>query len=359
MNNKTSNKFFSKSIYQEIIPSDNFWRRVDELVDWNTWEKRLSKLYKNQHGGNTNWPPTMMLKILLLQRVYNASDRKTEELCTQNIYIKYFLGLEIQEKSPDYSSINKFRNLVLKKYGIEFYEQLMESILVALSDKGLKFTGTYAVDSSITEADVNTWKDKERVAEGSKERDEDASWTAKSRPNKSNDNSKSSRTKYYFGYKTHLIGDINNHMITGIIPDTAKHHDNNYIEKLVRKTQKKRTISKLTADAGYDDAFSINLFEREMGITTAIRIRKNRTNQIDYENEGFWMAYKEDPERQDLLKERGKIERFFADMKRNHGLERCRYLGKEKFEMQSYLTAIVYNLKIGIKQVFGLGLGLV
>ena len=358
MNIKKSNKFFSSAIYQQLIPQDNFWKKVDELINWKKLSQRISKIYKNTNVGNSNWPPEMMLKILLIQRVYNASDRKMEELCTQNIYVKYFLGLEIQEKSPDFTSICKFRNLVLKRSGISFYEELMTEIIVSLSDKGLKFTGTYAVDSTITNADVNTWKDKERVSEGKDKRDKDASWTAKSRPNKSNKDS-SFKTTYYYGYKTHLIGDIGNHMITGIIPQTARHHDNNFIEDLVRKVNKRQSVDKLTADAGYDDAFNINLFEGEMGITTAIRIRKNRSNQEDIDNEGFWIAYKEDPKRQDLLRERGKIERFFADMKRNHGLERCKYVGLKKYEMQSYLSAIAYNLRIGIKQVFGLGLGLI
>ncbi len=359
MNSKKTNKFLSRSIYQNIIPEDNFWRRVNELINWGKLSKQLSNLYKNEHGGNTNWSPETMLKILLLQRVYNASDRKTEELCTQNIYVKYFLGLEIQEKAPDYSSISKFRNSVLKKYGIQFYETLMEEILVSLSNKGLQFSGTYAVDSSITDADVNTWKDKKREEAGEDKRDKEASWTAKSRPKKSKDKTTSCHTKYYYGYKTHLIGDIENQMITAIIPKTASPHDNNFIQELVKKTTGKHNVKELTADAGYDDAFNINLFEKDMGIKTAIRIRKNRTNQQDIENENFWLAYKEDPERQNLLKKRGKIERFFADMKSNHGLRRCKYIGEEKFEMQSYLTAIVYNLKIGIKQVFGLGLALI
>ena len=35
-------------------------------------------MYKNTHCGNYNWSPVLMLKTLLLQRIYNASDRERQ-----------------------------------------------------------------------------------------------------------------------------------------------------------------------------------------------------------------------------------------------------------------------------------------
>lgn len=354
MKQKKQNKFLSKAIYQELVPENSFWRKVNELVDWDKWTKSLEKLYKNDNGGNSNWSPKIMLKILLIQRVYNTSDRKTQELCTQNIMVKYFLGLEVQEGAPDYSTISKFRSGILKEYGAEFYEEFFEEILVRLQEKGLKFSGTYAVDSTISDADVNTWKDKQRQEEGKAKRDQDASWTAKSRPNKKGDRNKNT---YYYGYKSHTLVDIEKQIITAVIPDTASPHDINYAEELIEKGRKKVDIERLTADAAYDDAFLIHKLEDE-GIFTAIRIRRNRTNQADMDNESYWISYKEDTNRKDLYRRRGQVERPFADQKRNHGLGRCKYLGKEKYKMQSFLTAAAYNIKIGLKLLFGVKLNI-
>lgn len=354
MKQKKQNQFLSKAIYEELVPEDSFWRRVNELIDWDDWARSLEVLYKNDKGGNPNWSPKIMLKTLLLQRVYNTSDRKTQELCTQNIMVKYFLGLEVQEEAPDYSTISKFRSAILKQYGAEFYEEFFEDILTELQKQGLKFSGTYAVDSTITDADVNTWKDKQRQEQGEEARDKDASWTAKSRPGKKGDGN---NTTYYYGYKSHTLVDIEKQIITAVIPDSASPHDRNYAEVLVEKGMSVSKIKELLADSAYDDAFFIHDLEGR-GVFTAIRVRRTRTNQIDYDNEGYWISYVEDQRRQELYKKRGLVERPFADQKVNHGLDRCKYLGKEKFKMQSFMTAAAYNIKVGLKLLFNTNLNM-
>ena len=53
------------------------------------------------------------------------------------------------------------------------------------------------------------------------------------------------------------------------------------------------------------------------------------------------------------LKERYKIERKFGEAKQSHGFGRCRYIGKARFAIQSFLTAIVLNLKRMVKLLTG------
>ena len=349
MRQKAQNRFLSSSIYEQLVPQNSIWREITELIDWEKWSKKLEVMYKNSGEGRTNWSPAMMLKILLLQRVYNSSDRKTQELCTQNIMVKYFLGLEIQQEAPDYSTVAKFKNQILKKFGASFYEEFFQEILIELKEAGLKFSGTYAVDSTITNADVNTWKDKQRQEkEGKTQRDKDASWTAKSRPSKKD---KGNKTTYYYGYKMHTLVDIEKQIITAISSDTASPHDINYVQELIGKGEKIGKLERFTADAAYDDAFLIKELESK-GVTTAIRVRKNRTKQVDMDNEGYWRWYMSDEKRKSLRRKRGQVERPYADLKTNHGFGRCRYLGLEKFKMQSYMSTAAYNLKIGLKLLF-------
>lgn len=40
-----------------------------------------------------------------------------------------------------------------------------------------------------------------------------------------------------------------------------------------------------------------------------------------------------------------KIEGIFAEAKENHGLDRARYRGRAKMQIQAYMTAIVQNVK--------------
>ncbi|MGD2143207.1 MAG: transposase [Anaerolineae bacterium] len=52
-------------------------------------------------------------------------------------------------------------------------------------------------------------------------------------------------------------------------------------------------------------------------------------------------------------KQRYKIERKFREAKVNHGLRRCRYVGRLRYAVQAYLTAIVVNLKRLVRLVTG------
>ena len=55
------------------------------------------------------------------------------------------------------------------------------------------------------------------------------------------------------------------------------------------------------------------------------------------------------------MKERYKIERKFGEGKQSHGLGRCRYVGKTKFAIQAFFTAIVLDLKRMVKLLTGVG----
>lgn len=79
-------------------------------------------------------------------------------------------------------------------------------------------------------------------------------------------------------------------------------------------------------------------------------------NGRNKENNKHWNEYIE--ERTELYKRRSEGERPFADQKHNHGLGRAKYLGLNKFKMQSWLTATVYNLKRGVKLLFDVSLSL-
>jgi hypothetical protein len=55
------------------------------------------------------------------------------------------------------------------------------------------------------------------------------------------------------------------------------------------------------------------------------------------------------------LKERYKIERKFGEAKQGHGFGQCRYLGRMKFAVQAFFTAILLDLKRIVKVLTGVG----
>ena len=47
-----------------------------------------------------------------------------------------------------------------------------------------------------------------------------------------------------------------------------------------------------------------------------------------------------------------KIEGLFAEAKNNHGLRRAKYRGRDKMQIQAYMTAFVQNLKRLVQRDF-------
>lgn len=89
MKTKTQNHFLSYTIYQEMIPLKNAYRKLQEFIDWIELAARLGDMYTNDQGGAPNYAPSVMLKALFMQKVWSASDREVENLSRNQLEVKY------------------------------------------------------------------------------------------------------------------------------------------------------------------------------------------------------------------------------------------------------------------------------
>ena len=80
-----------------------------------------------------------------------------------------------------------------------------------------------------------------------------------------------------------------------------------------------------------------------------------RSAPIFWGRKQVWLELIKTPEYKQGLKERYKIERKFGEAKQGHGLGRCRYVGRLRFAVQVFFTAIVLNLKRMVKLLTGVG----
>ena len=66
--------------------------------------------------GRPSYPPLMMVKVLLLGQWYNLSDPQMEEALGDRISFRRFVGLGLQDDTPDYSTISRFRTELSKAW---------------------------------------------------------------------------------------------------------------------------------------------------------------------------------------------------------------------------------------------------
>ncbi len=117
--------------------------------------------------------------------------------------------------------------------------------------------------------------------------------------------------------------------------------------------EQKLPVETYAADKGYDDGNN-HFYLEQRGLHTAIRLKDMRLRKKD-KNKEIWIELVHTPQYQQGLKERYKIERKFGEARQGHGLGRCRYLGRVKYAVQAFFTAIALNLKRLVKLLTGVG----
>jgi len=110
------NSFFGDYIYDQIVPQEHFLRKLKQIIPWEQITKKLIKLYKG--GGMYGRPPfdpAQVLKIDIIVYLYNISERQAEIYVNDNLSVKYFVGLAVDQKAPHHSTLTKFRKRLIER----------------------------------------------------------------------------------------------------------------------------------------------------------------------------------------------------------------------------------------------------
>ena len=93
--------------------------KLNELIDFEIYRDDLESMYKSgtQKGGRPPYDPVKMLKILILQKLYNLSDRQTEYQINDRASFQRFLGIGAYDPLPDENTIWLFKERLMKEGG--------------------------------------------------------------------------------------------------------------------------------------------------------------------------------------------------------------------------------------------------
>ena len=343
--------FFGGYVYERAVPAGHFLRQLETVVDWERFGPRLLRLYRGgAKRGRPPYDPVVMLKVLLVAYLYDLSERQVESFVNDSLSVKCFLGLAVDEMGPDHSSLTKFKKRIKENGKEGLLQELLAEVIAMAIEKGVAFGDIQVVDSTHTLADVNVAKDDQRHREGKPRRDRGARWGAKGKRGKRGGGKEGgkTRTRYVYGYKAHMALNAAAEMITSVWVTGANAHDGKQFPTLVeRDGQLDVEVSTYTGDRAYDDGENHYLLETR-GLHSAIILNRYRTEKKD-KNKQKWIDLKNTPQYEAGKRERYKIERKFGEAKQNHGLGRCRYVGREGYMIQAYMTAIALNLKRLVK----------
>lgn len=346
--------FYGEYVYDQVVPKDHFFRKLNEMLDWRKYTQKMMRWYKGRaEYGRPPFDPVVLLKMLLVAYLYNLSERQVEDYVNYTLPAKYFLGLGVDQFAPDHSTLTKFKErIILRKREMKL-EQLLADVVQTALEKGIRFGSIQVVDSTHSVADVNTAKEDQREKKGKGPTDPNAQWGCKGKRSlQGPEGEKTVRGKFFYGYKAHVSMNSENHLITSVISTPGSAFDGHYLQPLIEADlQKQVPVGIVAADRGYDDSCNHYWLERT-GIQSAICLNDYRTHKKDSHKE-VWLEMKANPAYWAGLKERYKIERKFGECKQQHGLGRCRYRGLDRYEVQVLLTAMALNLKRMVKLLYG------
>ena len=172
-----SDSFFGNYLYDQIVPQEHFLRKLLQIIDWDRFTKKLIKLYKGEGVvGRPPFDPQLLLKVELIAYFYHLSERQVEVYINENLPAKFFVGLAVDQKAPDHSTLTVFRERLLRRGKLKIFEEMLAEIIQIAQEKGVQFGSIQIVDSVHSVANVNTAKDAQRQTKGKAPYDPDARW---------------------------------------------------------------------------------------------------------------------------------------------------------------------------------------
>jgi transposase len=130
---KQTSFYDTDAIADPLLPPDSFHRQFRELV-WPLIQDQDFESIYCIHNGRPAISPALLAMALILQYHENLSDREMEAACRYDLRLKYALGLGIDERPFDHSSLGDFRDRLLKH---EKEKAVFDRILESLIAQGL------------------------------------------------------------------------------------------------------------------------------------------------------------------------------------------------------------------------------
>ena len=288
---------------------------VNEVVDWSRFERLLGDIH-SARTGRPSYPPLLMCKVLLLQQWYDLSDVEMEEALADRLSFRRFVGLGLEDPTPDHSTLSRFRETLVER-GLG--QALLAEFERQLDERGLLLKQGTLLDASVVEAQVR--RPPRSAGRGARHAsDPEAGWTGVGRGRRS-----------LFGYKIHCGVDLGSGFIRRARLTSANIYESLVADELICGDEQA-----VYADKAYESkARRARL--RSRGVKDRIKHRAHR-----YQPK---LPHWQEQRNQLIEPRRRAVERLFGTFKRSYGYRRVRYRGVARNELELCFKALAFNLR--------------
>lgn len=210
MNKQISLSTFSDELAQVRTKKKEFLTQMDRIIPWGKWVKIIKPCYYKGERGNKPYDLELMLRLYVLQNLYNLSDEGTVAEAMDSRAASEFCAVESSNQVPDGDTLGRFRNLLVK-HGLQ--EKLFAQVAELLQERDLLLKKGTIVDSTLISAPSST-KNLE------KKRDPEAHSVKKG-------------NAWHFGYKAHVGVDKDSGLVHTLKGTSANVHDVTMVPELL------------------------------------------------------------------------------------------------------------------------------
>ena len=250
----------SDELGQASTKKKEFLGIMEKLIPWSQWVGIVQPHYYKGERGNKPYDLELMLRIYLLQHLYNLADDAARNEIIDSRAFSQFCGVDSSNQVPDGDTLGRFRNLLVKN-GLQ--EKLFSQVVVLLMERGLILKKGTIVDSTIISAPSST-KNKD------KQRDPDAHQVKKG-------------NTWHFGYKAHVGVDKDSGIVHTIKVTAANQHDVSMTSELLTGEE---TV--VYGDSGYlgaekrEDAVKKNKNEYSKSLPACVMHKDKKVSDWDW-----------------------------------------------------------------------------
>ena len=292
-----------------------FLEQIERIVPWDEWESMIRPSYYKGERGNKPYELRLMLRLHVLQNLYDLSDEGTAAEVIDSRAFSEFCGIDNSSQVPDGDTIGRFRNILVKN-GLQ--EKIFQQVVELLTKRGLILKKGTIVDSTLITAPSSTKNQK-------KERDPEAHSTRKG-------------NNWHFGYKAHIGVDKDTGLVHHVRVTSGNVNDVVMTSELLTGDE-----DIVYGDSGYQGAEKRDEAIRRNNHKKKIRYKINRkpTEIKKHSARSQGQLRRREREKSSI---RAKVEHIFAVVKRLFRFRKTRYRGLAKQTQKLNMLFALANL---------------
>ena len=114
MDKQMSLSALSDELAQVRTKKKEFLTQMDRIIPWGEWIALIRPCYYKGERGNKPYDLERMLRIYMIQNLYNLSDMATVAEVIDSRAFSDFCGVESSNQVPDGDTLGRFRNLLIQ-----------------------------------------------------------------------------------------------------------------------------------------------------------------------------------------------------------------------------------------------------